>query len=48
MLMSERIMSGTPFLDFGEGLGAVAGFGDLVDVEAGLAERALDDFAHDG
>jgi hypothetical protein len=34
------------FLNFDEGFGAVAGFEDFAEVEAGLAEGAFDDFAH--
>ena len=36
------------FLNFDEGFGAVAGFEDFAEVEAGLAEGAFDDFAHNG
>jgi hypothetical protein len=36
------------FLNFDEGFGAVAGFEDFAEVEAGLAQGAFDDFAHNG
>jgi hypothetical protein len=32
-------------LNFDEGFGAVAGFADFAEVEAGLAQCAFDDFA---
>jgi hypothetical protein len=36
------------FLNFDESFGAVAGFEDFAEVEAGLAQGAFDDFAHYG
>jgi hypothetical protein len=36
------------FLNFDEGFGAVAGFENFAEVEAGLAEGAFDDFARYG
>jgi hypothetical protein len=36
------------FLNFDEGFGAVAGFEDFAEIEAGLAQGAFNDFAHYG
>jgi hypothetical protein len=46
--MSLRIMSREPFLNFDKGFGAVAGFADFDEVQAGLAQGAFDYFAHYG
>jgi hypothetical protein len=46
ILMSLRIMSAEPFLNFDESFGTVAGFEDFAEVQAGLAEGSFDDLPH--